>query len=178
MRIAPRERLLLVVFGLLAGVGGALVLLEADALPSTLGWFTGLLLLVTGILVIWAAFLPSTTKPPPVQVLLTTERLSLIPLVLVCVAVLWTGLSNDSVPLGLQIPFALVAGVVIVVFAAAAITGTRLLPDPLGHEEDVGARPAPTGGAARDRRNGRPPRGPSGRALGLRRGRPVLSRPS
>ena len=119
------------------------MLLEADALPSTLGWFTGLLLLVTGILVIWAAFLPSTTTPPPVQVLLTTERLSLIPLLMVCVAVLWTGLSNDSVPLGLQIPFGLVAGIVIVVFAAAAITGTRLLPDPLGHEEDVGARPAP-----------------------------------
>ena len=178
MRIAPRERLLLVVFGLLAGVGGALVLLEADALPSTLGWFTGLLLLVTGILVIWAAFLPSTTTPPPVQVLLTTERLSLIPLLMVCVAVLWTGLSNDSVPLGLQIPFGLVAGIVIVVFAAAAITGTRLLPDPLGHEEDVGAGPAPRVVLPETVGNGRTPRRPSGRALGLRRGRPVLSRPS
>jgi len=143
MRIAPRERLLLVVLGLLSGLGGLLVIREADALPTSLVWFTCLLLLVTGALVIWAAFLPSTTNPPPVQVLLTTERLSLIPLVLVCVAVLWTGVTNDAVPLGLQIPFALVAGVVIVVFAAAAITGTRLLPDPLGpDDEERGERPA------------------------------------
>ena len=142
MRIAPRERLLLVVFGLLSGLGGLLVISEADALPTSLVWFTGLLLLITGALVIWAAFLPSTTKPPPVQVLLATERLSLIPLVLVCVAVLWTGVTNDAVPLGLQIPFALIAGVVIVVFAAAAITGTRLLPDPLGPaDEGRGGRP-------------------------------------
>jgi hypothetical protein len=101
-------------------------------------------LLVTGALVVWAAFLPSTTKPPPVQVLLATERLSLVPLVLVCVGVFWTGVTNDAVPLVLQVPFALVAGTVIVIFAAAIITGTRLLPDPLGpDDEGGGGRPAP-----------------------------------
>jgi hypothetical protein len=156
MRIAPRERLLLVVFGLLSGLGGVLVLLQADALPASLSWFTGLLLVVTGIMVIWAAFLPNTTKPPPVQTLLASERLSLVPLVLVCVAVLWTGLSNDSVPFVLQIPFGLIAGLVIVVFAASVITGSRLLPDPLGLDEDAPGRisaplaPLPDGFVATD----------------------------
>jgi hypothetical protein len=132
MRIAPRERLLLVIFGLLSALGGLLVLREAGVLPATLRWFTGLLLLVTGIVVVWVAFLPSPSQRPPAFVLLATERLSLFPLVLVGLAVLWTGLSSGALALAFRIALGLVAGTLTLILVASIATGTRLLPDLVG----------------------------------------------
>jgi hypothetical protein len=151
MRIAQRERLLLVIFGLLSALGGLLVLREAGVLPATLRWFTGLLLLVTGIVVVWVAFLPSPSERPPAFILLATERLSLFPLVLVGLAVLWTGLSSGALALGLRIALGLVAGTLTVLLMASIATGTRLLPDLVGEARlrqrqaaaPPGAPPAP-----------------------------------
>src|SRR4051812_11755717 len=132
MRIAPRERLVLIFFGVLAAFGGLLVLREAGALPTTLRWFTGLLLLVTGIVVAWVAFLPCPHRRPKAIALLATERLSLFPLVLVGFAVLWTGLGSGAVALPFRVLLGVVAGGLTLILVASIATGTRLLPDLVG----------------------------------------------